>query len=366
MKIHISRNELLPVLQAANNVVERRQTLPILSNLLFNAENDVVHISATDMEVELVCQIENKTLDAGSVAIPSRKLFDICRALPHEATLNIAHNGNKVSVTSGRSRFTLASMPAQDFPSIGSFVANEEFSLETAMLSELLESAHFSMAHQDVRYYLNGLLLELEAGRIRAVATDGHRLALTDKPMAHSVAKEMQFIIPRKGVLEILRLLNAVGETVHLRLGENHIQVRGEALSLTTKLVDGRFPDYGRVIPEECDKAVIANRESMRAGLSRASILSNEKFRGIRLNFKENILLAVAHNPEQEEAEEEIEVQYNGEPLEVGFNVSYLLDILGVMRTESVRVDINDANSSCLIRDPEDESSRYVVMPMRL
>lgn len=368
MKIHILRNELLPALQAANNVVERRHSLPILSNILFSAETESVQLTATDMEVELVCQITNKALATGSVAIPSRKLFDICRALPQDAAIKLEQKENKVSVLSGKSRFTLASLPAQDFPSIGSFVANEEFELRTDLLSELLESTHFSMAHQDVRYYLNGLLLELEGNRVRAVATDGHRLALTDKAMEHSVAKTTQVIIPRKGVLEILRLLSTAGDSVHLRLGENHVQINAKSQSLTTKLVDGRFPDYGRVIPDACDNAVIANRELMRAGLSRASILSNEKFRGIRLNFKENILTAVAHNPEQEEAEEEIEVQYNGEPLEVGFNVSYLLDILGVMRTETVRVDINDASSSCLIRDPtdEDDSSRYVVMPMRL
>ena len=366
MKIEISRETLLPVVQATNNVVERRQTLPILSNLLLNAEGEHLQLTATDMEVELICSLENNALAAGHAALPARKLFDICRALPPDATLTIEAMGNKTKVTSGRSRFTLASMPTQEFPSIGTFVATDEFDITAETLAELLESTHFAMAHQDVRYYLNGLLLELDNNRMRAVATDGHRLALTDKSIDYTASSAKQVIVPRKGVLEIVRLLNIAGEAVHVRLGENHLQVATTGQSLTTKLVDGRFPDYERVIPRETDNRVIADRELLRAGLGRASILSNEKFRGIRLNFKENLLVAVAHNPEQEEAEEEIEIEYGGDALEVGFNVSYLLDVLGVMRTETVRMDLIDANSSCLVRDPDDDSSRYVVMPMRL
>ena len=366
MKIEILRELLLPVLQAANNVVERRQKLPILSNLLLNVEDDRIQVTATDMEVELICTLENTPLASGSVALPARKLFDICRALPADATLSIEETGNKTKVISGHSRFTLASMSAQEFPSIGSFAATDEFDLAAVTLSELLESTHFAMAHQDVRYYLNGLLLELENNQMRAVATDGHRLALTDKRIDYAANTAKQVIVPRKGVLEIVRLLGIAGEGVRLRLGENHLQVAAAGQSLTTKLVDGRFPDYARVIPRETDNSVIADRELLRAGLSRASILSNEKFRGIRLNFKDNLLVAVAHNPEQEEAEEEIEIEYGGDSIEVGFNVSYLLDVLGVMRTDTVRVDLIDANSSCLLRDPNDDSSRYVVMPMRL
>lgn len=347
-------------------MVERRHTLPILSNLLVQAEGTHLTLTATDMEVELVCEIENTPLNTGSIALPARKLLDICRALPADATLKIDVSADKARVASGRSRFTLAPMPAQEFPGIGSFDADAEFEVATETLSDLLESTHFAMAHQDVRYYLNGLLLELEGNRIRAVATDGHRLALTDKTVDFTAEGTRQIIVPRKGVLEIVRLLNGADEQVRVRIGENHVQVSSGGQSLTTKLVDGRFPDYERVIPRETDNRVVAERESLRAGLSRASILSNEKFRGIRLNFKENLLVAVAHNPEQEEAEEEIEITYDGDPVEIGFNVSYLLDVLGVMRSETVRLDLIDANSSCVLRDPEDESSRYVVMPMRL
>ncbi|MGR8920141.1 MAG: DNA polymerase III subunit beta [Gammaproteobacteria bacterium] len=366
MKIKISREILLPVLQAANNVVERRQTLPILSNLLCRVEGKQLRITATDMEVELVCEVEAEPGADGELALPARKLFDICRALPPDAVLTIDGAGAKTKIASGRSRFSLASMKADEFPSIGSFEVKRSIELETEALSDLLESTHFAMAHQDVRYYLNGLLLELDNNRLRAVATDGHRLALTDKTIDVEVDAPAQYIVPRKGVLEIVRLLGGAEERVTVDIGENHLRVSAGSQSLTTKLVDGRFPDYERVIPRESDHAITADREALRAGLSRASILSNEKFRGIRLILSPNMLKAVAHNPEQEEAEEEIEIEYAGESMEVGFNVSYLLDVLGVMRSEQVQLDLQDANSSCLMRVPEDDSSRYVVMPMRL
>lgn len=366
MKIKISRESLLPVLQAANNVVERRQTLPILSNLLFQIEGSKILVTATDMEVELVCELAHEGTEEGAIALPARKLLDICRALPNGAELTIETNGGKARISSSRSRFSLAAMKGEEFPSIGSFSASTEFEAPTATLIDLLESTHFAMAHQDVRYYLNGLLLEIDNNRIRAVATDGHRLALTERSIEFETDGMRQCIVPRKGVLELVRLLNVAEDNVRVTLGENHLRVACGHQALTTKLVDGRFPDYERVIPRESENCVLAEREVLRAGLSRASILSNEKFRGIRLILRKNLLTAVAHNPEQEEAEEELEVEYAGDSMEVGFNVSYLLDVLGVMRSERVRLDLIDANSSCLIRAPEDNGSRYVVMPMRL
>lgn len=366
MKIKITREILLPVLQAANNVVERRQSLPILSNVLVVAGDEGVQITATDMEVELVSLIKNPVVEKGSAALPARKLFDICRALPADSEMSIETNGTKAKISSGRSRFSLATMNADEFPSIGAFESSINLELPTDTLSDLLESTSFAMAHQDVRYYLNGLLLEINSSQIRAVATDGHRLAMTDKAVEVLVESPRQCIVPRKGVLEIVRLLNPAHSVAQIAVGENHFRVTSGDQSLTTKLVDGRFPDYERVIPRETDNRVVASREALRAGLSRASILSNEKFRGIRLILKKNLLTAVAHNPEQEEAEEEIEVEYNGAAVEVGFNVSYLLDVLGVMRSDTVRLDLIDAQSSCLMQAPEDATSRYVVMPMRL
>ncbi len=366
MKIKITREILLPILQAANNVVERRQSLPILSNVLIVAGDEGIQVTATDMEVELVSLIHNPVTEKGSAALPARKLFDICRALPAESEMTIEASGAKAKIASGRSRFLLAAMSADEFPSIGTFETSVNLELSTETLSDLLESTSFAMAHQDVRYYLNGLLLEIDSSRIRAVATDGHRLAMTDKTVEIALDAPRQCIVPRKGVLEIVRLLNPNDSSAQIAVGENHLRVTSGNQSLTTKLIDGRFPDYERVIPRETDNRVVASREALRAGLSRASILSNEKFRGIRLILKRNLLTAVAHNPEQEEAEEEIEVEYSGSAVEVGFNVSYLLDVLGVMRSDTVRLDLIDAQSSCLMQAPEDATSRYVVMPMRL
>ena len=340
--------------------------MPILSHVLLNAETESIQVTATDMEVELLVEIDEKPEETGAIALPARKILDICRALPPDSSLTMNDESGRVKVTSGRSRFTLSSMPAQEFPAIGAFETRAEIMLTVDVIADLLKSTNFAMAHQDVRYYLNGLLLEIENSKIRAVATDGHRLALTDVNADIIVPDGLQVIIPRKGVLEIIRMMNVAGDTVTLSIGEGHAKIKFNNQSLTTKLVDGRFPDYERAIPRQGDNRVIADREHLRAGLSRASILSNEKFRGIRLILSENLVTAVAHNPEQEEAREEIEVEYDGEPIEIGFNVSYLLDVLGVIQTDNVILDFIDANSSCLIRDPDDDHSRYVVMPMRL
>jgi DNA polymerase-3 subunit beta len=367
MKLTITREELLAPLQAINNVVERRQTLPILGNVLVVAEDDgTVTLTATDMEVEIIVGLTAAVAQSGAITVPARKFLDICRALPPEASLTFAIQDEKVKLQSGRSRFLLATQPAAEFPSIGGFDAIVEFELTADTLRALVEGTQFAMAHQDVRYYLNGLLFELSDGIIRTVATDGHRLALCDRPLNVTGGDSKQIIVPRKGVVELMRMLSGDDEAIQIVVGDNHLKATSRRQTLTTKLVDGRFPDYERVIPRAGEKKVFANREVLKAGLARASILSNEKFRGVRVVLSNNQLMAIAHNPEQEEAEEEIEVEYSGDELEIGFNVSYLLDVLSVLKSENVRVDFIDSNSSCLIQDPEDETARYVIMPMRL
>jgi len=367
MKITINRENLLAPLQVINNVVERRQTLPILGNVLVVAEQGGnISLTATDMEVEIIVTLEATTQQAGTVTVPARKFLDITRALPKEAKLTFAINEDKVKIQSGRSRFLLATLPATEFPSIGTFTPLIEFDLPSSTLAGLVEGTQFAMAHQDVRYYLNGLLFELSSELIRAVATDGHRLALCDRKVDIDLAEPLQIIVPRKGVVEIMRLLGGTEENVHVAIGGNHMTITTTGQSLTTKLVDGRFPDYERVIPKTGEKRVSADREILKAGLARASILSNEKFRGVRVVLGDNQLTAIAHNPEQEEAEEEIEVDYSAGELEIGFNVSYLLDVLTVLKCSTINIDFIDSNSSCLIHDPEDETARYVVMPMRL
>jgi DNA polymerase-3 subunit beta len=273
--------------------------------------------------------------------------------------------GEKATVRSGRSRFTLATLPAGEFPIVEDIKAQEQIVLTQAAMHRLLEKTHFSMAHQDVRYYLNGLLLEIGKGHLRAVATDGHRLALCDVDAEGTATVGHQVIVPRKGVLELQRLLGNDGD-LNLAIGSNHIRAEVGDIRFTTKLIDGRFPDYQRVIPKLGENNITADREELRQALYRAAILSNEKYRGIRMELSGGGLRIQAHNPEQEEAEEEVEVGYEGDSMEIGFNVNYLLDALGALDGGTASFQVNDPSSSCLMWDDETPGCRYVVMPMRL
>jgi DNA polymerase-3 subunit beta len=366
MKFNINRDVLLPVLQTVSGVVDRRQTLPILSNLLLNLEAGKLSITATDMEVELIVAIDLPLEQAGELTLPARKLLDICRALPQAAELQFEVKNDKVLIKSGKSRFTLASLPAQEYPVIDITENITSFTIKQKQLERLLENTQFAMAQQDVRYYLNGLLLEISQNKLRAVATDGHRLALDEAEIQMPINEPLQIIVPRKGITELTRLLDDDDSEIEIQISTNHIRVKKETTCFTSKLIDGRFPDYQRVIPELSETPVFADREELRNSLTRASILSNEKYRGVRIIFNTNSLRALAHNPEQEEAEEELEVDYKGSEIEIGFNVSYLLDTLSIIKSKKVRLSVLDPNSSCLIL-PEDESNcQYVVMPMRL
>jgi DNA polymerase-3 subunit beta len=365
MKLSASRETLLKPLQAVIGVVERRQTMPILANVLLAAKDGQVEVTGTDLEVELVASVDVEVEAAGEVTVPGRKLLDICRALPDEAEVSMSLSGEKLTIKSGRSRFSLMTLPAAEFPRIGDINAGQSLSVSQATLAKLLEKTHFSMAQQDVRYYLNGLLLETGDKRLRAVATDGHRLALCDVELDGKKAPEQQVIVPRKGVLELQRLIGGDGD-LQIELGSNHIRIQLEGIRYTSKLIDGRFPEYDRVIPQDTENQLTADRESFRGALQRTAILSNEKYRGIRLIIKKDGLLLQAHNPEQEEAEEEVEISYDGDDIEIGFNVNYLLDALGAIESETVELAVVDGNSSCLLREPGNDECKYVVMPMRL
>lgn len=364
MKLKASRETFLEPLQAVIGVVERRQTMPILANVLLNAQSDGVTITATDLEVEMVAKADIAVDQPGEVTLPGRKFLDICRALKEGAKVQLSVTGEKATVISGRSRFTLATLPAAEFPVIEDIKAVEQIVLPQASMKRLLEKTHFSMAHQDVRYYLNGLLLEIDKGKLRAVATDGHRLALCDVKADGSGSAGHQVIVPRKGVLELQRLLGEDGDLM-LAIGSNHMRAQVDSIQFTTKLIDGRFPDYQRVIPKRGDHPVTADREDLRQALYRAAILSNEKYRGIRMEIGPTMRIQ-AHNPEQEEAEEELEVSYKGDDIEIGFNVNYLLDAIGAVDGEEVALSVVDSNSSCLIRAPGQDDCKFVVMPMRL
>lgn len=366
MKFQVERNKLLNGLQAVVGVVERRQTMPILSNLLLKTENDQLTLTGTDLELELVTRVDAAVEQPGATTIPARKLLDICRGLPDEANLAFEMQGQRIKVTSGRSRFMLATLPATEFPFLDEIIDGQKVELQQGTLKRLFDRTHFAMAHQDVRYYLNGLLLVVRADRVRAVATDGHRLALSDAPAETGVVAELQVIVPRKAVTELQRLLQDSGAAITITLTDNHLQVQLPEIQFTSKLIDGRFPDYERVIPAEGDKTVQGDRELVRSALARTAILSNEKFKGVRLILDQNRLKLQAQNPDHEEAEDEIEVEYNGGPIEIGFNVNYLMDALAVIETEQFTLELTGPDSSGLIREQGNSSSQYVVMPMRL
>ena len=366
MELIIERSRLLPILQVVIGVVERRQPLPILGNILLAASADKIQITASDMEVELITTTAIKADGKGEITLPARKLLDICRALPDAAEIKVKVSGDKAQILSGKSRFTLSTLPPHEYPIIDMHDASAEFSISQEALKDLLEKTAFSMAQQDVRYYLNGLLLELSSNGIRAVATDGHRLALREIDISMNIKEKLQIIVPRKGVMELIKHLEQKSDEVKVKISNNHIRVMFADHVFTSKLIDGKFPDYDRVVPEISENAVIADRETLRQSLTRASILSNEKYRGVRILLEKNKLRALAHNPEQEEAEEEVEVEYDGQDMEIGFNVSYLLDALAIIKTPKVRITVKDPNSSCLLLPSDDNRCKYVVMPMRL
>lgn len=366
MKLRITREELLKPLQQVLGAVERRHTLPVLANVLINADESGLTLTATDLELELVAHLDVPIESHGRVTVPARKLLDIFRTLPEGAEVSIAVADDKATLRSGKSRFTLATLPAAEFPSLDEFTDGFNFSLPQSQLRRGLNLSGFAMAQQDVRYYLNGLLFEMAADRLNLVATDGHRLAYYGFTSDLPTQETRQVIVPRKGVHELSRLLAESDDSVEIQLTSSHIRVQLPGLRFTSKLIDGRFPDYQRVIPQGGDKHLLLDREHIRHALTRTAILSNEKYKGIRFALTKGELKIQTHNPDQEEAEEELSVDYQGEDIDIGFNVAYLLDVLNTLECKQVSITLKDGNSSCLIENPEDPACRYVVMPMRL
>jgi len=341
--------------------------LPVLSNVLLVVQGQQLSLTGTDLEVELVGRVQlEEPAEPGEITVPARKLMDICKSLPNDVLIDIKVDEQKLLVKAGRSRFTLSTLPANDFPTVEEGPGSLTCNLEQSKLRRLIERTSFAMAQQDVRYYLNGMLLEVSRNTLRAVSTDGHRLALCSMSAPIEQDDRHQVIVPRKGILELARLLTDPEGMVSIVLGQHHIRATTGEFTFTSKLVDGKFPDYERVLPKGGDKLVVGDRQALREAFSRTAILSNEKYRGIRLQLAAGQLKIQANNPEQEEAEEEISVDYNGSALEIGFNVSYLLDVLGVMTTEQVRLILSDSNSSALLQEAGNDDSSYVVMPMRL
>lgn len=365
--VQSERNDLLASLSAVVGVVERRHTLPILSNLLIERKAGKLSLLATDLELQISTSQSNAEKGEDfAITVAARKLFDIVRALPDTAKVKLDTKDNQVVVSAGKSRFTLQTLPAADFPRVETGAGlSEPIRLPQKPLKRLLQLVQFAMASQDIRYYLNGMLLVLDGSTLRVVATDGHRLSYAEAPLA-SPAEAREVIIPRKTVMELSKLLGDTDEAVELRIGANQVTISLPGTELVTKVVDGKFPDYQRVIPVNQPRHLKANRQTVIQALQRAAILSNEKFRGVRLVMSDNTLGIVCNNNEQEEAADEIEVSYNGEPMDVGFNVTYLLDGLAAVSSDEITLSLADANSSMLLTSEGEAGFKYVVMPMRI
>jgi DNA polymerase III subunit beta len=366
MNIQINRETLLKPLTSVTSIVEKRHTLPILSNLLLEAKQNKIHLTATDLEMQISLSVDSATNGDFSTTISAKKLLDICRSLPDSSDINMATSDSRITLKAGKSRFNLQTLPAADYPvmtktqTAGTLVA-----IAQRQFKELLKQVEFAMAQQDIRYYLNGLLVEVIANRLNIVGTDGHRLSFTSTELKQNYEKQ-EVILPRKTVIELIKLLDDSDEDVQIEIASNQVNFSFGNIKLISKVIDGKFPDYNRVIPTGHQNTFTTERLGVLLAMQRASILSNEKYRGIRMVLSNNNLKLISTNSDQEEAEEELEITYSGDSLDIGFNVTYLIDVLNNTNSEQVNFSFADANSSCLITVPNNSDYKYVVMPMRI
>jgi DNA polymerase-3 subunit beta len=367
MNIKINRDTLLKPLTSVSGIVERRHTLPILSNLLLEANEEKIVLTATDLEMQISLSILTPLGGDLSTTISAKKLLDICRALPENTEINMTTTDSRIAVKAGKSKFNLQTLPAADYPVMSNATGDSKTIVTIAQgtLKQLFKQVEFAMAQQDIRYYLNGLLFEVNANRLNVVGTDGHRLSFTSSELSQNYEKS-ELILPRKTVLELIKLLEENEEEVLIEITTGQVNFRFGNIRLISKVIDGKFPDYTRVIPTGHQNHFTVNRQSILLAMQRASILSNEKYRGIRLVLSQNNLRLISTNTEQEEAEEELEITYSGDLIDIGFNVTYMIDVLNNVNTENIVFSFADANSSCLVTVPSDDHYKYVVMPMRI
>ena len=360
--------QVLEALQSVAGIVERRHTLPILANVLMRKTGDTVEFTTSDLEI----QVRTSAVlggDSGNLAttVGARKLIDILRSLPADQTVSLTANQNKLTLQGGKSRFTLQTLPADDFPLVNESVEfGPAFSVPQKTLRTLINQVHFAMAVHDIRYYLNGILFIAEGNTLTLVATDGHRLALAQNTLDADVPNKQEVILPRKTVLELQRLLKDEETAIEMRFANNQAKFAFSGMEFVTKLVEGKFPDYNRVIPKNHKNAIMLGRAPLLASLQRAAILTSEKFKGVRVNLEPGTLRIASSNAEQEEAKEELEIDYNGDPIEIGFNVTYLIDVLSNNSHEMVKLELQDGAASALFSIPEQPGFKYVVMPMRI
>ena len=362
-----TQDKVLAALQSVAGIVERRHTLPVLANVLIRKSAGEVQLTTSDLEIQIRTQVDLGGDDAAfSTTVGARKLIDILRTLPSDQLVSLESAQNKLILKGGKSKFTLQTLPAEDFPLVQEAPSfGPAFSVPQKTLKSLLNQVSFSMAVHDIRYYLNGILFVAEGTKLSLVATDGHRLAFASAELDVEVPKQ-EVILPRKTVLELQRLLSDKDGAIELQFAANQARFRFEGMEFVTKLVEGKFPDYNRVIPRNHPNIVILGRSALLAALQRAAIMTSEKFKGVRLNLERGSLRVAANNADQEEAVDELDIQYDGSAIEIGFNVSYLIDALANMSQDMVRLELNDGNSSALLTIPDNEHFKYVVMPMRI
>lgn len=366
-KFSIERETLLSSLLLVIGAVERRSALPILSNVLLDVSNNGLTLTGTDTEIELTSRLAISSIEEeGKITVPARKFIDICRSLDDGAIINLVVKNDRVMVSSGRSRFALMSLPADDFPSVSEEPATLEFKIETKSFIDLLQVTHFAMAQQDVRFYLNGLLLELLGDSMSSVCTDGHRLSVANIKL-NSPIIDSKMILPRKAVLELLRLTSDItDEYIHIQQTDNHFYLKTEKYQFISKLVSGKFPNYRKVLQIDNDKHFLVDRDLFKQTLSRVSILANEKYRAVTLNMSERKLVIDAVNKEQEEAVEELEVDTQGEDISIGVNASYILDVLNSIPPGLVKVSLSEPNRSILLESSVLPIAKYIIMPMKI
>jgi DNA polymerase-3 subunit beta len=366
MKFTINREQLLTPLQQIVSVIEKRQTMPILSNVLIVVNDEQLVLTGTDLEIQIVAKIALQDAENGEITVPARKFLDLVRLLPSESEIRLESDDDKVKLVSGRSRFSLSTLPAENYPEFAESELPNQFAISAGKLKKALEKTMFCMANQDVRYYLNGLMLNVSNSKLKLVASDGHRLAIYKDDMDTETGYEERIIIPRKGVIELARLLDDPEAELNVEFSTNNIRIAINNLVFSAKLVDAKYPDFSKVFDQPFFEPIAISKQNFKETLTRVSVLANEKFKGVTFDITENLLKITTHNPEHDEGEEELAVEYQGEPLMIAFNAAYLLDAIGNLDGDKALLTVAANASSCFVEEPNQDAYRFIVMPMRL
>lgn len=366
MNFIINREQLLPSLQQIVSVIEKRQTMPILSNILMVITENELVLTGTDLEIQLISKINLKTNDVGKVTVPARKFLDIVRLLANDAEIKIELKDDKIKISSGRSRFSLSTLPAENYPEFSESELDHQFLINAGTLKKSLDKTIFCMANQDVRYYLNGLSLHISNSKLKLVTSDGHRLSIYEEDIGQATGYEARVILPRKGVVELARLLDDPEAEINVQFSTSNIRIYYKELVYSAKLVDAKYPDFSKVFDQPFFNQIHIQKHLLKDALTRVAILANEKFKGVTCDFSNGLLKLSSHNPEHDEAEEELVIEYEGEELSIAFNSQYLLDAVSNLDSELAVLTIASNASSCFIEEPEQQAYKFIVMPMRL